>query len=227
MSYDIVDMHAENTDANFVLEINVMADEGAPTNYWDEQYNYIVSVLDQAYNDNRVPGILGRKVDTDADLAPDNLIDDGNAWLDANIWGDGLYLWVVPVSKKPFACCHESGWDGRHQAFIPTDYYPTKEETTITGIMEALHPYLYNQSCQDVKDEGGGEDDHALGHVHLASNNFGENDEATPLLAGYGKDIAKAGNCDSWDDKEGYTTSLTNCTLRSLEYSWNHAAGNH
>lgn len=227
MSYTIENSHAKNSGGDFVLEVNVMRMQGAPTDLWDKQYNYIVDALDQAYNDNRVPGILARKIDTDANLGCSSLLVDGNTWLDNNNWGDGLYLWVGECNDNPFASDHEGGWDSRTQAFVHADYYPTVHETAVSGIMEALHPYLYNLSCTDVQTEAGGSEDHQLGKVRLGSNRFGEFDLSTPMLGHYGKDKALAGNCDQWDDKEGYTEVLTDCTLKSLEYSWNHAAGNH
>lgn len=226
MSYTVVDSVSHGDVAgDYVLEVNVMREQGADTVYWDKQYEYIVHALDEAYYNGYVPNTHARKIDTDADLSCSDTLADGNTWLNNNLDQDGLYLWVVPCNEEPFACCHESGWTGRHQAVIYTWTYPTVEETAIHGIMEALHPFLYNKSCTKVQEEANGEEDHYLGHVMPDSDeSYGWN---TPMLGAYGKTKAKKGKCDNWNDDREYTNSLTVCTLRSLEYSWNHEAGNH
>jgi len=226
MSYTVEDSkYNGETGGDYVLEVNVMREQGADTDYWDKQYNYIVDALDQTYDGDYVPATIARKYDTDANLSCNDLLSDGNDWLDDNLSGyDGLYLWVVSCDGAPFACCHESGWDGQHQSFIKTQTYPTVHETAVSGIMEALHPYLYNKSCPDVQDEADGDEDHNLGKVQYY---YHEKHKSTPLLGHYGKNKATAGDCSNWEDDYVYSKELTYCTMVSLEYSWNHAAGNH
>ncbi|MFB6194436.1 MAG: hypothetical protein ABEI75_05165 [Halobaculum sp.] len=226
MSYSVVDSRYQgDTGGSHVLEVNVMREQSADTDYWDKQYQFVLDALDQAYSGDYVPATIARKYDTDADLDCNDLLNSGNNWLDNNLSGyDGMYLWVADCSNTPFACCHESGWDGRHQGFTMTGTYPTVTETATTGVMEALHPYLYNFSCPDVQNEANGDEDHALGQ---RTYYYKSKHEITPMLGHYDKATAQTGDCDNWEDDAEFTANLTYCTLVSLEYSWNHDAGNH
>lgn len=226
MSFTVVDKKKNgDSGGDYVLEVNVLENEGVSRDYLDHQYDYIEYVLDELYSEDRVPGTIARKVTTDADLSCDNVFDDGNNWLDDNSANDGLYLWCMDCNDNPFACCHESGWDGRHQAVSFSNYIDSTHGNCVAGIMEALHPYIYNKSCSQVIDEAGGEEDHYLGQIKRQALLLP--DTATPMLGTYGQSTAENGDCSYWETKDGFTTQLTMCTKRAVEYSWNHAAGNH
>lgn len=224
MSYNRVDYKFNgDTTGDFVLEINVMESQGVSRDYLDKQYSYIEFVLDDL--SDRVPGTIAREYTTDANISCNNVFDDGNAWLDDNGFGDGLYLWCMDCNDNPFACCHESGWDGRHQAVSFSEYTDNDHGNCVSGIMEALHPYIYNKSCTKVQNEAGGDQDHYLGEIH--DTGFKYDDPASPMLGHYGQSTAENGNCDHWETKDGFSKVVTTCTEDAIEYSWNHAAGNH
>lgn len=224
MSYDRVDYKFNgDTSADYVLEINVMESAGVSRDYLDKQYSYIEYVLDDL--SDRVPGTIAREYTTDADISCSNVWEDGNKWLDANYFGDGLYLWCMDCSDNPYACCHESGWDGRHQAVSFSNYTDNDKGNCVSGIMEALHPYIFNKSCTKVQGEAGGDSDHYLGEIH--DRGYKYDDHASPMLGHYGQSTAENGNCDHWETKDGFSKVVTTCTEDAIEYSWNHAAGNH
>ena len=50
----------------------------------------------------------------------------------------------------------------------------------------------------------------------------------TPLLGHYGEEEATAGDCSNWELFDGeFTNSLTNCTVKAVSHSYDHAEGNH
>lgn len=224
MSYDIVNSkYNGDTVGNYVLEVNVMENAGISRDYLDKQYSYVEDALDQL--SDRVPGTLCREYTTDANISCDSVFSEGNQWLDANGMGDGIYLWCMDCNDNPYACCHESGWDGRHQSVSFSNAVSQNHGNCVLGIMEALHPYIYEHSCEMVQALAGGEDDHYLGEIH--DTPIGYDDRASPMLGYYYQDVAENGNCDHWENRDGVSTILTTCTEEAIEYSWNHAAGNH
>ncbi|PSP78428.1 hypothetical protein BRC81_07745 [Halobacteriales archaeon QS_1_68_20] len=239
MSYDIVDSsYNGDTGSTYgVAEINVMRESSASQSYWDRAYSYISDELDRIYQNTSLDGTIARKYDTDADIGCNNLFDDGNQWLDDNgLTGDGSHVWIVGGCDDTHIATSGGGdngaWDSRTQGFVGENTYPNEHEVAFSAIHEGLHTHLAANTCDRVRSEvlngettdDGNSDDHHLGMVYTSW--WG--DDASVMLGHYGNDIADNGDCDqtAWTI-DGYDNDVTDCTLRALELSSEHAAGQH
>lgn len=237
MSYDIVDSkYNGDTGSTYgVVEVNVLR-EHADKSYWDRAYKYVSNELDRIYNNTSLDGTIARKYETDATIACDNLFEDGNQWLDDNgITGDGNHLWIIGGCSDTHIATSGGGdngaWNSRTQSFVGQNSYPNEHEVAFSSVHEGLHSHLAANTCDKIRSEilngdtdDDNSDDHNLGMVYTSS--WG--DDASVMLGHYGNDEAGAGDCNdtAWTI-DGYQEDVTDCTLRALEMSSEHAAGNH
>lgn len=236
MSYDVVDIqsHGDTGSTYGVLEINVMRDSMADNAYWDKAYNYVSSEVERIYNNTSLDGAITRKYDTDALIDCDNLFQSGREWLDANdLTHDGVFQWIVGGCSDTFIAVASGGhdaWNQREQGFVGQNSRDNKHQVATQAIHEGLHPYLAADNCNQIisdilngDTDGDNSNDHNLGDVYTG---FG--DESSPMLGHYGDYEAEAGNCnDNALTVDGYSKNVNSCTMRALELSSEHDAGNH
>jgi hypothetical protein len=236
MTYNLKDVSSWGfTGAEYdVLEVNLMATDEVINDYWDTSYDVMSREIERVYNNTSLSGGLTRKYSTDLSLDCDNLRDSANSWLNNNgFHGDGVYCWFVGscAAHDIYFADLEGAWNNRRIAFVGQLSRDSIHQLAVQTIHESLHPYLYADSCEKIQEEilngdtgGQNSNDHNLGDVYTSW--WG--DDASPMLRHYGDSEATAGNCsdNAWT-VDGYSSDVNDCTMRALEMSSEHAAGNH
>lgn len=203
-----------NTD-DWAMRVRVMKEAGADAYYRDKAFNALSDSLNQIYYNTDIVGIDLQAWDTDEVLECDDRTNDGAFYLSSHDFsGPGLYLWVTTCSDS-FAW--NGAWESRTQAFVSqSDYSGGKFDAV--AVQETLHSFIYS-NCTYVENMIV-DDEHELGEV-IYEDGW---DKMTPMAASYYDQHAPDGDCDRWPNGfNSYTTTVTSCTLDSLEYSRDHA----
>lgn len=212
-----------STGGDWVLEINVMQCRYVSDTEGTDVYNTIESAVDRIYSSSRtsLDGAITRRYDTENIMNCDNRFNDGNHWLNNNGFGgsEGCYLWITNCNK-PGVAAGSGAWTGRSQGLVSVEYYGSGpgNDADIIGIMESLHPYILHP-CEYVQDMLYTDDEHQLGK---GIEYTGTIDHHTPMTAGYNFD-AHHGECQGGSGgPEGWTDTLTLCTIDAVEFSKDH-----
>jgi len=208
-----------NRWSNYVFDVNVIGSKNVSNSTIEAAYDAVVDAAEQLYAPNSsVYYIPSAHISwytssfneyQEGDLAP-NAYD----FLNEHSFPEGGQHLFVIDREENFSV--NTAWEKTAVGFVEHD----RPGWLNTAIHESLHPYLFGYGeCGQVSNYSEGSD-HYLGKVE--SMGFNNPGLKTPMLGHYGENKANQGGCSNWEDDFVYTPNLTNCTMKSMWYSYDH-----
>lgn len=229
MGYTLLDTETRgDTTKDHTMRVSVLKAKNPSQSALDSAYNGVVDflnqVMDRQYDNHgmKIPGFVAKKYETDKGIDCSNKFESGNNWLDNNNFGEGHYTWVFNCGNANSAeSAQEGAWERRTQSFVTTDWYGNGHYLSVMAIHETLHAFV-TDSCTNVQQHTEFGWDHELGHdiYQNGSNN------CTPLAASYedeSQNYESKGQCNRDKTTDGVTRTLSECTIKSLQDSREHA----
>lgn len=188
----------------------------------------VETALQDAYNDNRIPGFEIRTYNTTKQLSSVcayNGDGEGEQYV-SNHFGDeddGCFLWVTQFTES-YACGY-GAWNDRRLAQVSALKH-TGSSLEAIAAQEMLHTFIKGggNACPYVEDMlgSGGSGEHNLGTVLSGSTAA-----ANSAMAATYKDAPNVGECSSSTEVYTKTPQISECTRKAIEFSKEHANGNH
>lgn len=222
MAASIVDQDDNgNANAAFVFEINVMEARFASRSVVSDVYRGVRQMNNFIYSNTNIAGTIVRHYETDKSFDCNNLSrSEARQWIknENGVGGDGAFIFLVNCNGLGLADSAGAWKNGPAVGFSPYKDDSNRRAANIT-CHEGLHTHVLGGICSQVRDN-----EHSLGGARKKTDG---RDFYTPFGTGGGSGTYN-GPC-STDDRspDGFTQNPTNCTLRAIEDSRDHARGDH